>query len=57
MDLGWDDGTSGAYVNLGIPVHTGTNVASTRPKKVAAVSITALFQDGNTTLTAGVNTT
>jgi len=34
MDLGWDDGTSGAYVKLGIPVlQPGTNVASNTAEK------------------------
>jgi Flp pilus assembly protein TadD len=57
MDLGWDDGTSGAYVNWAFQYYTGTNVASNTAEKGGGGFYTRLFQDGNTTLTAGVNTT
>jgi hypothetical protein len=57
LDLGWDDGTSGVYVNYAFQYYEGTNVASNTAEKGGGGFYTRLFQDGNTTLTAGVNTT
>ncbi|MGX7003408.1 cellulose synthase subunit BcsC-related outer membrane protein [Caballeronia sp. KNU42] len=57
LDLGWDDGTSGVYVNYAFQYYSGTNVASNTADKGGGGVYTRLFQDGNTTLTAGVNTT
>jgi len=57
VDLGWDDGTSGVYVNAAFQYYDGQNVASNTAEKGGGGFYTRLFQDGNTTLTAGVNTT
>ena len=57
VDLGWDDGTSGVYANYAFQYYEGTNVASNTSEKGGGGFYTRLFQDGNTTLTAGVNTT
>ncbi|CAN7353239.1 cellulose synthase subunit BcsC-related outer membrane protein [Caballeronia sp. LjRoot31] len=57
VDLGWDDGTSGVYVNAAFQYYDGTNVASNTSEKGGGGFYTRLFQDANTTLTAGVNTT
>jgi cellulose synthase operon protein C len=55
-DLGWDDGTSGVYVNAAFQYYGGTNVASNTAEKGGGGFYTRLFSDGNQTLTAGVNT-
>jgi hypothetical protein len=57
MDLGWDDGTSGVYANLAFQYYDGHNVASNYSEKGGGGFYTRLFQNGNQTLTAGVNTT
>jgi Flp pilus assembly protein TadD len=56
-DLGWDDGTSGVYANFAFQYYDGHNVASNTSEKGGGGFYTRLFQDGNQTLTAGVNTT
>ena len=57
VDLGWDDGTSGVYANFAFQYYDGHNVASNTAEKGGGGFYTRLFQDGNQTLTAGVNTT
>lgn len=57
MDLGWDNGTSGVYANFAFQYYDGHNVASNTSEKGGGGFYTRLFQDGNQTLTAGVNTT
>lgn len=55
--LGWDDGTSGAYVNASFDYYDGHNVASNTAAKGGGGAYTRLFQDANQSVTVGVNTT
>jgi len=55
--LGWDDGTSGAYVNASYDYFDGHNVASNTAVKGGGGVYTRLFADADQSLTAGVNTT
>jgi Flp pilus assembly protein TadD len=55
--LGWDDGTSGVYVNASFQYFDGDHVQSNTAEKGGGGFYTRLFTDANQTLTVGVNTT
>ncbi|TKC81473.1 tetratricopeptide repeat protein [Trinickia terrae] len=56
-DLGWDDGTSGVYVNGQFQFLMGDNVQDNMGGKGGAGFYTRLVKSSDQTLTAGVNTT
>ena len=56
-DLGWDDGTSGVYVNAAFQYLDGRNVASNTAEKGGGGIYTRLLKDPDQTLTVGANTT
>ena len=55
--LGWDDGTSGAYVNASYEYLDGHNVESNTAVKGGGGFYTRLFKDADQSFTVGVNTT
>ncbi|MDR5754252.1 MULTISPECIES: cellulose synthase subunit BcsC-related outer membrane protein [unclassified Caballeronia] len=56
-DLGWDDGTSGVYLNAAFQYLDGKNVASNNAVKGGGGIYTRLIKDADQTLTVGANTT
>ncbi|SAL12623.1 cellulose synthase domain-containing protein [Caballeronia terrestris] len=56
-DLGWDDGTSGIYVNAAFQYLEGNNVASNNAVKGGGGIYTRVIKDADQTLTVGANTT
>ena len=56
-DLGWDDGTSGVYVNATFQYLDGHNVESNTAVKGGGGIYTRVIKDADQTLTIGVNTT
>ncbi|MDR5739332.1 cellulose synthase subunit BcsC-related outer membrane protein [Caballeronia sp. LZ016] len=56
-DLGWDDGTSGVYVNAAFQYLDGRHVASNTAAKGGGGVYTRLLKDPDQTLTVGANTT
>jgi len=56
-NLGWDDGTSGLYVNAAFQYLTGYNVESNNAVKGGGGVYTRVVKDTDQTLTVGVNTT
>jgi cellulose synthase operon protein C len=55
--LGWDDGTSGVYVNASFQYFDGDHVETNTAEKGGGGFYTRLFRDADQTLTVGVNTT
>ncbi|WP_250453685.1 cellulose synthase subunit BcsC-related outer membrane protein [Caballeronia sp. ATUFL_M2_KS44] len=56
-DLGWDDGTSGVYVNAAFQYLDGRHVASNTAEKGGGGVYTRILKDADQTLTVGANTT
>jgi hypothetical protein len=56
-DLGWDDGTSGVYLNAAYQFLDGNQVASNNAVKGGGGIYTRLLKDADQTLTVGANTT
>ncbi|MFM0322514.1 cellulose biosynthesis protein BcsC [Caballeronia glebae] len=56
-DLGWDDGTSGVYVNAAYQFLDGNQVATNNAVKGGGGIYTRLLKDADQTLTVGANTT
>ncbi|WP_277185072.1 cellulose synthase subunit BcsC-related outer membrane protein [Caballeronia sp. BR00000012568055] len=56
-DLGWDDGTSGVYVNASYQFLDGKNVATNNAVKGGGGIYTRILKDADQTLTVGANTT
>jgi hypothetical protein len=56
-DLGWDDGTSGVYLNAAYQFLDGKQVATNNAVKGGGGIYTRLFKDADQTLTVGANTT
>ena len=56
-DLGWDDGTSGVYVNAAYQFLDGNQVATNNAVKGGGGIYTRLIKDADQTLTVGANTT
>ncbi|SAK49741.1 cellulose synthase subunit BcsC-related outer membrane protein [Caballeronia ptereochthonis] len=56
-DLGWDDGTSGVYVNATYQFLDGHNVATNNAVKGGGGVYTRIVKDADQTLTVGANTT
>ncbi|TCK38980.1 Tfp pilus assembly protein PilF [Paraburkholderia sp. BL8N3] len=56
-DLGWDDGTSGVYLNAAFQFLDGDNVATNNAVKGGGGVYTRVIKDADQTLTIGANTT
>jgi len=56
-DLGWDDGTSGVYLNAAYQFLDGNQVATNNAVKGGGGIYTRLLKDADQTLTVGANTT